>query len=82
MTTITIDGTEYDTSKLSDEAKAQLASIQFVDSELRRLGAQIAVLKTARGVYSEAMRSVLGEADEGEKSEDPIQKLGETVEFE
>ena len=32
MTTITIDNKQYDLSSLTDEAKSQLASIQFVDS--------------------------------------------------
>ena len=37
MTTITIDNKEYDYDKLSDEAKAQLVSLQFCDQELQRL---------------------------------------------
>jgi hypothetical protein len=36
MTTITIDNKQYDLASLSDEVKSQLASIQFVDSELAR----------------------------------------------
>ena len=47
MTTIKIDNIDYDTDKLSDEAKAQLASIQFCDQELARLQAQSALLQTA-----------------------------------
>jgi len=38
--TITIDNKEYDLDKLSDEAKAQIVSIQFVDAELQRVNAQ------------------------------------------
>jgi len=37
MTTIKIDNIDYDTHKLSDEAKAQLISLQFCDQELARL---------------------------------------------
>ena len=44
----TIDNIDYDTDKLSDEAKAQLISIQFVDQELARLQAQTAAYQTAR----------------------------------
>ena len=40
MATITIDGKEYDVETLSDETKAQLGSLQYVDSELARLQAQ------------------------------------------
>lgn len=46
-------------SKLSDEAKAQLASLQFVDSELQRLNAKAAVLQTARTAYSKALNEAL-----------------------
>lgn len=34
MAIITIDGKEYDVETLSDETKAQLGSLQYVDSEL------------------------------------------------
>ena len=55
MATITIDGKEYDTDKLSDETKAQLGSLQYVDSELARLQAQAAALQTARIAYGRAL---------------------------
>ena len=41
-----IDSVDYDTDKLSDEAKAQLVSLQFCDQELARLQAQAATLHT------------------------------------
>jgi S1-C subfamily serine protease len=40
------DDKEYDLAALSDEVKNQLASIQFVDSELARLQAKVAALQT------------------------------------
>ena len=60
MTTITIDDKEYDLDTLSEEAKAQLISIQFVDQELQRINAQAAVLQTARVAYSRALNDALG----------------------
>ena len=51
MPNITIDDKEYDVASLSDEAKNQLASIQFVDSELARLQAKVAAMQTARMAY-------------------------------
>lgn len=60
MAAITIDGKEYDTETLSDEAKNQLQSINFVDQELARLNAQAAVLQTARSVYAKALNDALG----------------------
>ena len=59
MATITIDNQAYDTDTLSDDAKNQLASLQFVDAELQRLQAQAAVLQTARGVYANALKAAL-----------------------
>lgn len=61
MAIITIDGKEYDSDKLSDQTKAQLINLQFVDSELRRLQAQAAVLETARQVYVRALKDSMGE---------------------
>ena len=60
MTTITIDDKQYDLDTLSEEAKAQLVSIQFVDQELQRVNAQAAVLQTARVAYSKALNESLG----------------------
>lgn len=59
MATITIDGKDYNSDILSDEAKNQLTSIQFVDGELARINAQIAVYQTARMAYSKALNDEL-----------------------
>jgi hypothetical protein len=60
MAIITIDGKDYDTETLSDEVKAQLTSVQFVDQELARLSAQAAVMQTARIAYAKALNDALG----------------------
>ena len=39
MTTIKIDDKDYELESLSDEAKNQLVSLQFLDAELQRLQA-------------------------------------------
>jgi cell division protein ZapA (FtsZ GTPase activity inhibitor) len=59
MTTITIDNQNYELETLSDEAKNQLVSLQFVDAELQRLNAQAAVLQTARVAYVNALKAAL-----------------------
>jgi hypothetical protein len=59
MNTITIDNKQYELDSLSDDAKAQLASIQFVDSELAHLQAKAAALQTARIAYSKALQAAL-----------------------
>ena len=66
MTQITIDNKQYELESLSDGAKAQLASIQFVDAELARLEAKAAAFQTARMAYSKALQATLpaiGESD-------------------
>ena len=55
LPSITIDYKQYEEDELSSEAKAQLASIQFVDSELARLQAKAAALQTARMAYAKAL---------------------------
>ena len=59
MPVIKIDNEDYDLDMLSVDVKAQLASIQFVDGELLRLGAQTAALQTARMVYVNAFKKAL-----------------------
>lgn len=59
MSLIKINDKEYELEQLSEEAKNQLASLQFVDAELQRLNAQIAVYQTARMAYANALKEVL-----------------------
>ena len=59
MATITIDGKEYDTDTLSNEAKSQLMSLQFCDMELQRLQAEAASFQTARTQYARALQEEL-----------------------
>lgn len=59
MPTLKIDNQDYDLDTLSDEAKAQLTSLQFVDAELQRLTAKTAILQTARIAYSKALQAAL-----------------------
>ena len=59
MQSISIDGVDYDAAKLSPEALAQLGSIRFVDQELERLQARVAVLQTARLAYAKALKELL-----------------------
>ena len=59
MPTIKINNVDYDTETLSNDAKAQLASIQFCDQELQRLQAQAAAYQTARAAYSKALQAAL-----------------------
>jgi hypothetical protein len=59
MPNITIDGKEYDTDQLSDEARNQLISIQFVDRKLQELNLEKAAYQTARNAYAKALSDIL-----------------------
>jgi cell division protein ZapA (FtsZ GTPase activity inhibitor) len=64
MSTIKINDEEYDVETLSDEAKNQLASIEFVDAELSRLQAKTAVLQTARIAYVKELSKIVSNKSE------------------
>ena len=63
---ITIDEVEYNLSDLSDNAKAQLASIQFVDAQIQQLNNEWAVADTARMGYTNALKAELAKIGEDE----------------
>lgn len=56
---ITIDGVEYKLDELSDDAKNQLANIQFVDAQLQQLNNEWAVSDTARIGYTNSLKAEL-----------------------
>ena len=56
---ITIDETEYVLDDLSENAKAQIRNIQFVDSQLQQLNNEWAVADTARIGYTNALKAEL-----------------------
>lgn len=59
MTTLNIDGKEYDTEQLSEAARGQVASIQLVDQKLAQLQQEAAILQTARNAYVQALQAEL-----------------------
>ena len=62
--TITIDGVEYNLDNLSDNSKAQIASIQFVDAQIQNLNNELAVSDTARIAYTNALKKELPKKEE------------------
>lgn len=78
MSTIVIDDKEYDLDKMSDEAKAQLISIQYCDQELQRLQLQVAAMQTARMAYGRALHEAL---EGGEQAKPAMQFKGDTIKF-
>ena len=73
MPTIKIDNVGYDTDTLSNEAKAQLISMQFCDQELARLQAQAAAYQTARQAYVKALQAALPTPLEQAQMSDTLQ---------
>jgi hypothetical protein len=62
MPIVNIDGKEYDSDKLSAEAKAQLASLQVTDAEIQRLQMQLAIFQTARSAYASGLKASLSDS--------------------
>jgi len=59
MPKITIDGKEFDTEQLTEEARNQIVSIQFVDRKIQELKAGLAAYQTARNAYAKALTEIL-----------------------
>lgn len=59
MAMIKIDGKDYDTEALSSDTRQRLQALQFVDAELIRMEAKVAVFKTARGTYLRSLKQSL-----------------------
>ncbi|MTW31687.1 hypothetical protein GM655_02480 [Pseudoduganella danionis] len=56
---VTVNGVSYPVAELSAEAQAQVTNLQFVEGEITRLNAQLAVYITARIAYENALREAL-----------------------
>ena len=63
MPKITVDGIEYHTEDLTDDGKAQLASLQFLEAQMQKLRNEIAVYETARQSYVNVLKSELAETE-------------------
>ena len=57
--TITMDGTDYNIDDLTDEGKALVESLKFVEQEISQTQARLAVLNTAKTAYSASLRNQL-----------------------
>jgi hypothetical protein len=56
---ITIDEKEYLISDLSDQAKAELGSMNVVDQKIANLQQEISIMQTARNAYARALGEAL-----------------------
>jgi hypothetical protein len=62
MPKIKVGELEYNTEDLSDNGKAQLASLQFLEVQMQKLKNEIAVYQTARNGYVAALKAELEKA--------------------
>lgn len=62
MPKITIDGVEYHSEDLSENGRAQLASLQFLEGQMQRLKQEIAVYQTAQRIYAQALKAEIEQA--------------------
>ncbi len=62
MPKITVEDIEYNTEDLTENGKAQLASLQFLEAQMNKLRSEIAVYQTARNSYISVLKTEL-EAD-------------------
>jgi outer membrane protein TolC len=60
MSIIRIDEVEYELDLLTEEAKAQLLSVQHTDQKIAELQRDLAIAQTARASYANALRELLG----------------------
>ena len=59
MPKIIVDSIEYNTEDLSENGKAQLASLQFLEVQMNKLKSEIAVYQTARNSYLASLKGEL-----------------------
>ena len=67
MVKITLDGKDYETDEMSDNAKAQLASLQFNEVHMQRLRNELAIADTAKIAYTRALKIELEEKPDKKK---------------
>ena len=68
MATITIDETEYDSEKLSEDAMNQFNSIRLTDVRIQQLRMELGIAQTARNAYAAALKAALNNEEFDEDS--------------
>lgn len=59
MPKFTVDGIDYNTEDLSENAKTQLSSLQFLEFQMRKIKDEIAVYNTAKASYIAGLKAEL-----------------------
>ena len=61
---VTIDEKDYLITDLSDDAKAQLSSLNVVDQKIISLQQEIGIMQTARNAYANALATALPKTEQ------------------
>lgn len=56
MPKIIIDDIEYNTEDLTEKSRAQLASLQYLEEQMKKIRSEMAVYKTAQLTYVSALK--------------------------
>jgi len=59
MAKVTIDGTEYETDEMSEDACRQLGNVATCDRKLEELRNETAMIQTARNTYARSLAELL-----------------------
>ena len=78
MAKVKIDGKDYDTDTLSEEAKKALGALQFSEMEIQRLQATLTAMQTARMVYANALKQALEKSDSAAPN---VALMSDTIQF-
>ena len=86
MAKIEIDGKQYDTDHISDQAKQALGAVQFTQMEIQRLQAQLAAMQTANMTYARGLKEALEQAEAQPAAtpsapDKPLSFSGDTLKF-
>lgn len=61
MAKVTIDGKEYETDEMSEDARRQLGNVATCDRRLEDLRNETAMIQTARNTYAQSLGKMLAE---------------------
>lgn len=61
---VTIDGVEYSADHLSEKARQQVGNLRATDQEIVHLEQQLAIYRTARAAYAQALKAELKDVPE------------------
>ena len=75
MPKITLDDIEYNTEDLTENGKAQLTSLQFLEGQMQKIRNEMAVYQTAQRTYVAALKAEIAQS-----GVQPVVKPAEAVE--